>query len=44
VFLVLRWSREQLAHNDLSWFRTLLRGNNPTSSSVILKNNIVTMG
>jgi hypothetical protein len=37
--LVLRWSHEQQAHSDLSWFRPLLRGNIPTSSWMILKMN-----
>jgi hypothetical protein len=27
------------AHYDLSWFRTLLKGNSPTSSRLILKMN-----
>jgi hypothetical protein len=27
------------AHSDLSWFRLLLKGNSPTSSSLILKIN-----
>jgi hypothetical protein len=27
------------AHNDLSWFRSLLGGNSPTSSGLILKMN-----
>jgi hypothetical protein len=27
------------SHNDLSWFRPLLRGNNPTSSGMMLKVN-----
>jgi hypothetical protein len=34
--LVLRWSREQLAHNDLYWFKPLLGCNSTTSSCVIL--------
>jgi hypothetical protein len=27
------------AHYGLSWFRTILRGNSPTTSSLILKMN-----
>jgi hypothetical protein len=39
LFPVLRWSREQLAHNDISWSSPLLGGNSPTSSYVILIKN-----
>jgi hypothetical protein len=28
-----------IAHSDLSWFKSLLGGNSPTSSSLILKMN-----
>jgi hypothetical protein len=32
------------AHNELSWFRPLLRGNSPTSSGLILKMNMYYKG
>jgi hypothetical protein len=32
------------AHNDLSWFRPLPRGNSPTSSDLILKMNMCYKG
>jgi hypothetical protein len=32
------------AHNDLSWFRPLLKGNSPTSSGLILKMNMCYKG
>jgi hypothetical protein len=32
------------AHNGLSWFRTLLGGNSPTSSDLILKMNMCYKG
>jgi hypothetical protein len=28
------------AHNNLSWYRPLLKGNSPTSNNLILKMNI----
>jgi hypothetical protein len=43
--VVLQTMKNYKAHYSLSWFRTLLQGNSPTSSVFVLKKkNSVTMG